>query len=348
MKKIFTLLAIITTTCFFAQIPSYIPTDGLVAYYPFNGNANDESGTGNNGVVNGASLTADRFGNINKAYNFNGTSNYISVNNSSSINNPSISISGWFNTANLPIDVQSGARAIISKWFQQNACNANGDSFIVELASLSSTSRMVAATKFYSNTSFYTQNDVINTNSWYHFIFIHDSVNGGKLYLNGILVASNTLSGNMCNTTNPLYIGADNFGTNLWRFFSGKIDDIGIWNRALTQEEITNLYYAENSCQTLVINTGVLGFNPPTYKNTVTIYPNPANDHITIDCGNLANVSGWNIKISNTLGQEIFSGKMDTQQYTVPLNTWGGKGVYFVKIYDASDTLMNTKKIILQ
>ena len=59
-------------------------------------------------------------------------------------------------------------------------------------------------------------------------------------------------------------------------------------------------------------------------------------------------MSGWNIKISTTLGQEVFSGKMDTQQYTVPLNTWGGKGVYFVKIYDASNTLMNTKKIILQ
>ena len=106
--------------------------------------------------------------------------------------------------------------------------------------------------------------------------------------------------------------------------------------------------YADNTCQSLIINTGVLSYNPPTYKNTVTIYPNPANDHITIDCGNLTNVSGWNIKISNTLGQEVFSGKMDTQQYTVPLNTWGGKGVYFVKIYDASNTLMNTKKIILQ
>ena len=46
--------------------------DGLVAYYPFNGNANDESGNGNNGTVNGATLTTDRFGNTNKAYSFNG------------------------------------------------------------------------------------------------------------------------------------------------------------------------------------------------------------------------------------------------------------------------------------
>jgi hypothetical protein len=48
------------------------------------------------------------------------------------------------------------------------------------------------------------------------------------------------------------------------------------------------------------------------------------------------------------LGQEVFNGAMNTQQYVVPLNTWGGQGVYFVKIYDGSNNLANTKKIILQ
>ena len=48
---------------------------GLVAHYPFNGNANDESGNGNDGTVNGATLTTDRFGNANKAYSFDGVSN---------------------------------------------------------------------------------------------------------------------------------------------------------------------------------------------------------------------------------------------------------------------------------
>ena len=51
-------------------IPSYVPTDGLVGWWPFNGNANDGSGNGNNGTVNGATLTEDRFGNGNAAYEF--------------------------------------------------------------------------------------------------------------------------------------------------------------------------------------------------------------------------------------------------------------------------------------
>ena len=57
-----------------AQVPSYVPVNGLVGWWPFNGNANDESGNGNNGTVNGATLTIDRNGNSNNAYSFNGSS----------------------------------------------------------------------------------------------------------------------------------------------------------------------------------------------------------------------------------------------------------------------------------
>jgi hypothetical protein len=69
MRKSILFLAlgiILTTQSLFAQVPSYVPSNGLVGYWPFNGNANDESGTGNNGTVNGAVLTTDRFGNIEK------------------------------------------------------------------------------------------------------------------------------------------------------------------------------------------------------------------------------------------------------------------------------------------
>lgn len=83
-------LAMITS----AQVPSYVPTNGLVGWWPFNGNANDLFGGNNNGVVNGASLTTDRFNNINSAYLFNGSSNYILVN-TIPTNNTQYSISVW-------------------------------------------------------------------------------------------------------------------------------------------------------------------------------------------------------------------------------------------------------------
>lgn len=83
-------------------------------------------------------------------------------------------------------------------------------------------------------------------------------------------------------------------------------------------------------------------------RSKIKLYPNPANEQITIDCGNLFNGMSWTIKAVNMLGQEVFSGAINAQQYIVPLNSWGGEGVYFVKIYDASDNLMGTKKIILK
>jgi hypothetical protein len=165
-------------------------------------------------------------------------------------------------------------------------------------------------------------------------------INGVKIYQSEIPTGTSIGENNV-----TMYFGKEVLVNN---YFKGSLDDIGIWNRALTQQEITQLYNADNTCQSLVINTGILTFNPPTYNNTVTIYPNPTNDQITIDCGNLTNVSGWAIKIVNALGQEVFSAAMNTQQYIVPLNTWTGQGVYFVKIYDASNNLMNTKQIILQ
>ena len=63
-----------------AQVPSYVPTDGLVGWWPFNGNANDESGNGNDVVVNGATLVNDRGENPNSAYSFNSSaSNFIQM-----------------------------------------------------------------------------------------------------------------------------------------------------------------------------------------------------------------------------------------------------------------------------
>jgi hypothetical protein len=72
MKKQLLFLSLFAINVLTAQIPSYVPTNGLVGYWPFNGNANDISGNGNNGTVNGATLTTDRFGNTNSAYSFDG------------------------------------------------------------------------------------------------------------------------------------------------------------------------------------------------------------------------------------------------------------------------------------
>ena len=98
MRKnyLFVLLAILFTMNVMAQnIPSYLPKDGLVGFWPFNGNANDESGNGNHGTVNGATLTNDRNGVSNSAYNFDGLDDFISTNYSGILGSSSRSVSFW-------------------------------------------------------------------------------------------------------------------------------------------------------------------------------------------------------------------------------------------------------------
>src|SRR5438105_2717537 len=73
-------------------------TNGLVAYYPFNGNASDASGNGNDGTVSGASLASDRFGNPNAAYHFAGDGGHISLASSASLNiTSSLTLTLWIN-----------------------------------------------------------------------------------------------------------------------------------------------------------------------------------------------------------------------------------------------------------
>ena len=309
MKKVmFTAFAVglCLTANVMAQVPSYVPTNGLVGWWPFNGNANDESGNGNNGTVNGATLTTDRFGNVGKAYSFDGVNDNIRVTNSTSLNSSSVSISGWFNADILPVDNTLSVKGIIGKWWQSTSvCNSNYNAYLLCLTRPTgqSNSYLGAATNFYAGDEFF-DNNGINTNNWIHFVFTHNSLIGGSLFINGVLVNSNSVFGSICNSINDLIFGADVNNGDLYRFFDGNIDDIGIWNRPLTDQEISALY---NSCGNEIttqpsnaINT--IGANAQFSVNAVTgstyqWQSNPLNTGWL----NLTNNSTYSGVTSNTL-----------------------------------------------
>jgi hypothetical protein len=334
-----------------AQVPSYVPTNGLVGYWPFNGNANDESGNGNNGAVNGANLTSDRFGNASRAYSFDGISNYIEIPNSSQLNSYPMTVSFWLKSDR----VNSGAKILnkvcCSSW---NGWDIEAGNFDGNITAPNSNFHFEYYSSvcqgIYQSYCSPTPYPIFNVfdNTWRQCVFVVDN-SGAKVYWDGVLMFQQNWDGPAMGGSNelPLNIGRYIYESN---YFKGMLDDIGIWNRPLTQQEITNLYNSTSTseCLTMTINTGVLSTSPVTYTSSVNIYPNPANDQITIDCGNLANVVGWNIKITNMLGQEVFNQPMNTQQYVVPLNSWTGQGMYFVKIINAQNEVVNIKKIILQ
>jgi len=324
-------------------VPNYVPSNGLVGWWPFNGNAIDESINTNDGTVNGATLTADRFGSANSAYYFSGAgcATRIDVPLNTSQITTGLTLSYW--------TLQSGNGCAAPRTMEfytagdgpgtigtQNLFNYNLNSLNHKL----SNNQVVTLST----------TNPFNFNNWFQITYTNDGTNA-KLYQNGILVDTATVNGNPILSAN-FAIGRMNHPA--YDAHEGKLDDIGIWNRALTQQEITTLYNG-NLCfqtitvtDTLLINTTLTGFNPVTYQNTIKIWPNPTNDHITIDNGNLANLTGHQIKISNALGQQVFQSAITQQQFYVNMSTWGGNGIYFVNLINAQGVTIETRKIVLQ
>lgn len=301
--------------CSFAQtIPSYIPTNGLVSYWGFDGDANDYNSS-NNGTVVGATLTSDRFGALNKAYSFNGSSSRIVVPNSANLSNfNSISISGWFNAQAFLSD-----QGIVTKWFQQLNCSNNTDNYSCLLSNNSFTNDTPAFVGATNNYTGYTLKSAgsFQTDTWYHFVFVHDNLNGGTLYINGNQTAQVNTPGILCASTNPLIIGADNNLNTITRFFSGKLDDIGIWNRTLTPLEILDIY-----------QQGSLSVNEKTLIN-FKIYPNPTIDKLTIE--NIDFGLDADYVIVDEIGRVIMKGRLDVKTSIINVNSLS-KGVYFLAI----------------
>ena len=214
--------------------------DGLVAYYPFSGNAGDSSGNGNHGTVNGATLTTDRFGNVNRAYNFDGT-NSIVVNDNDILDlTNDFTISSWINSSSYPTNSFGGPinmiickrPAVVSDitgTYSFGIWEFNGSHIISFQAPPNA-----------SPVTYPGSNGTIQLNQWYNFTATYYKTNKElKYYLNGTEVFKSNLDFQITNTPYNLTIGALTSANTY--FWNGKLDEIRIYNRALAQSEITYL-----------------------------------------------------------------------------------------------------------
>ena len=311
-----------------AQIPSYVPVNGLLSYYPFNGNGNDLSPFNNHLTNNGATPTADRFGNANAAYDFDGISSFLTRTNPSyTFNSTStFTVSFWYkrmNTASLGIPIM-------------HATTASGNFvWIFQLASIN----MQFGTNKQGSAWIWAQSTT-TTDVWTHIVMVY---NAGQmtLYKDNVAAATGTFNHTaVSSATLPLLVGKGVGGSH----FYGQIDDIGIWNRALSQCEINDLYtssttltglsagpdqYACNGSQVTLSATGATTYIwTPNIINGSTFSPTISQNY-TVTGFDANGCSSWDQvaviaqNVNVNAGQDLFLCSGDSAQ----LNATGYPGI---------------------
>lgn len=218
-------------------------TTGLIAYYPFNGNANDESGNSNNGSINGAALAPDRFGNPNSAYYFDGN-DCIDIGQLPQLDNVNgITVSCWVKRT-----TSGRYDGFVGKWisspywnnvfllYNNESSDVNKGGFAVQYANVYNGCTGVAGLS------------LIPHDQWTHIVAVWSGLDGiASIYKNGVLDNSryDAQSLNHSIYYNTLYtakIGSWGGTSGGGRDLIGYVDEVRIYNRALSQSEVTALY----------------------------------------------------------------------------------------------------------
>jgi len=233
-------------------------------YYPFNGNTNDESGNGNSCTNFGATLTTDRFGNENSAYSFDGKSNYMKVKPTVKVDSlEDFTISLWFshNGWNETYGIYSTDLSIIGLQYIVNGHSASELNYNaiegIGVGLILNSDSTVDIDAYYhwgktdpaNNRVVQRINYPLHDTKWTHIVWMRKN---GKdySYINGQLTVnpnylSNNPSSDFIDQQHPLYFGSANGLLTKNYQFKGKIDDVRIYNSALDESEITNIYSAQ-------------------------------------------------------------------------------------------------------
>lgn len=202
-----------------------------VAYYPLNGNANDAIGT-NHGTVNGAVLTTDRFGNANSAYSFDGVDDFISTANLATTNTDNWTMMAWVK----PSSISQADGTIVINGFD-NSVSGNGYTMLM-------TGNGVPGNVLYGlfgQVAYINSGAAFTTNNiWYHAAIVRQS-GTTRFYLNGAQ-APNISAINPLTPSGSLRIGSCNGN----RFWNGSIDEVKIFNTALTAAQVQQQYNQTN------------------------------------------------------------------------------------------------------
>ncbi len=218
--------------CCEANVPCFL-TQGLVAYYPFDGNTDDASGNGHHATAFNTTLTTDRFGAANAAYHFNGVNGYMTAAGVPIPTNNAFSWSLWIKAE------EPSVRGPIIERAQAFGVDLTSPVLFTEPSSSLSFGTCCAGNGF----SLQTPNNSIPANQWFHFVGTSAQAGRRALYLNGQKVAE--MTGTAYGQELELFIfGRDRMDDPMIDnvYFPGTLDDIRIYDRELSAAEVLALF----------------------------------------------------------------------------------------------------------
>lgn len=306
-----------------------IPTDGLVAYYPFNENANDSSGNGFNGSLNGQiSVT----GQCAKSYKFLG--NYIDCgdpagNEFDLVNNATISL--WMKFFTLPPSAPAGYPFNYYTLIGKDAGGGDNDKWFLATYRdqlLFHVNVAVESDGYWAAQYIFP----LDLGSFYH-IALTKTGNIYQFYVNGVSYGSKALPNNIVDVAADLKIGDLNDGS---QSINAAIDEVLIYRRALSLSEINQLY-AHCPAGPVTSSENVTQDQAPDFR----IYPNPSSGKFVLSFTNqLAGVK--NISVYNVLGEKIFAQhpQIYDQNITIDLGN-SPKGIYLLQVQTKKKIMIN-------
>jgi hypothetical protein len=232
------LFTLLLTINFKAQIPNYVPLNGLQGYWPFSGNANDLGSNSYNGTVFGATLTSDRFNTSNSAYSFNGLSNYILTSYTGILGPNARAVSIWAKST------ETTNSSYLFAWGSNQTGARFGAGFYTGPGQPVNDIGVGGAN---CNVGYSCPSPVSNGN-WHHYVvqFAGNTFNDVEIYQDAVLLSQVVFSTapNTVLNTQPVFnvqFGRVDYQPG-YEYFKGQLDDIGIWSRKLTLCEIKQLY----------------------------------------------------------------------------------------------------------
>lgn len=300
-----------------------IPNPGsLIAYYPFSGNADDHSGNNLQGQVFGAIATEDLEGNENNAYLFNGQNDFIKVDNVNTLNfTDAITVSCWIRPDNLSIGHES---FILSHGSWQNRWKLSINSGKVRWTINTS-----------SSIKDVDSSEGLKEDENYHIVATYDGTYA-ILYINGKLDSSTKLEGNIKSTSYDFLIGRMLTDDNNDFNYEGVIDEVMIYDYALTPEDVFTL-----------MDDGpiITDIDSKNNNHSMEIFPNPSSGKLYMK------FKGENyLEVYNAFGKKIDVGFTKTKNknygYTLDLSNYPN-GIYYIKI-GLNNSIIKKKIVVLK